>query len=298
MPRSCVHTTLSSVRSRCTACRGRSDATAASRAHAAAAASVTCRRRSASGWCRASRSTTRSATCGSHCSTRSSPGWSKSARARLVRAASSPMRRTTAGERYRSPVRVPPSRNSMIRMLSGPSLVVGDDRAWHAVGVRGRGGDAQSGVGGRDARRGQLLRLELGGREGGVRDLHDADRLAARPGEEVLVLLAAERGQLDVEPPLRADDLRDLGDREVRARAARPRRRSRTRPCPRPLRCCRACSTPSRVRRYPVAAPAGMADVSNRPTAVRRRRLSISQRRASALTAAPLLARARPDARG
>ena len=115
-------------------------------------------------------------------------------------------------------MRVPPSRNSMIRMLSGPPLVVvtterGTPSASIVVVAM-----RNPGVGGRDACCGQFLRLELGGREGGVRDLHHADGLAARPGEEVLVLLAAERGQLHVEPPVRADDLRDLGDREVRRR--------------------------------------------------------------------------------
>ena len=49
MPRSDVHTTLSSVRSRCTACRGRSAATTPSCAHAAAAASATRCRRAGSG---------------------------------------------------------------------------------------------------------------------------------------------------------------------------------------------------------------------------------------------------------
>ena len=49
VPRSAVQTTLSSVRSRCTACCGRSDATASSCAQAAAAASVTSRRLARSG---------------------------------------------------------------------------------------------------------------------------------------------------------------------------------------------------------------------------------------------------------
>ena len=115
---------------------------------------------------------------------------------------------------------------------------VGDDRAWRAGGIRRSWWRrAVAGAGGRDARPRPFLRVELGRGEGGVRDLHDADGLAAaspvaerESGEEVLVLLAAERRELDVEPPAIARRSRRPRRPAATARAARRRRRSRIRP--------------------------------------------------------------------
>jgi hypothetical protein len=63
-----------------------------------------------------------------------------------------------------------------------------------------------------------VLRGELGGRECGVGDLDDAEGVAAGapPGEEVLVLLAAQRLEHHVETPVVAHDRRDLVGRQPR----------------------------------------------------------------------------------
>ena len=107
----------------------------------------------------------------------------------------------------------------MIRMLSGPSLV-------SATTERGTPSASAVVVAMRSPGSAAAMRAAASSCasssaavKAGFVIFTTPDGLAvADPGEEVLVLLAAERRQVDVEPPLRADDLGDLGGREVRRR--------------------------------------------------------------------------------
>ncbi len=189
-----VTTTLASVRSMCAAWRGRSSASGAIRAHAAAAAAV---KRSRSDWsatCETRASTTSWPWRRSHCSARSRPGWLKPANARLTLAATLAHAGNHLGRQVPGADQRAAGQVSQQSDVGGAVQQIRYRRALLTGQVGQRHRDPQRRLRLGDQLGGRVLRCQLDRRERRVGDLQHAEQpVLGIEHQEVLVLLAAKR---------------------------------------------------------------------------------------------------------